>query len=98
MQAAGSSMQFDRLPAVAAEIAGRHPDVIVAAGSRFVIEALRAAVGATPIVMIFIDFDPVATGQVAALSRPRGNVTGLSVQQTDIAGKKVELLHEAAPS
>jgi putative ABC transport system substrate-binding protein len=96
--AEGASIPFDRYPAIAAEIASRHPDVIVAAGSRFVIDALRAAAAHTPVVMIFIDFDPIATGQVATLARPGGSVTGMSVQQTDIAGKKVELLHEAAPT
>ena len=98
LQGSGANMRADLYPSIAAGVASRHPDVVVAAGSESVIEALRGAVGQTPIVMIFIDFDPLATKQVASLARPGGNVTGLSVQQTDIAGKKVELLHEAAPS
>ena len=91
-------MQTDRFPAIAADLTSRHPDVIVAAGSQFVLNALKSSAGATPIVMIFIDFDPLASGQVASLSRPGGNITGLSVLQTDIAAKRLELLHEAVPS
>jgi putative ABC transport system substrate-binding protein len=98
LQGSGANMRSDLYPAMAAAIASRHPDVVVAAGSQSVVEAVRGAVGQTPIVMIFVDFDPLATGQVATLAWPGGNITGLSVQQTDIAGKKVELLHEAAPS
>ncbi len=93
-----AEMQIDRFPALAADLTKRHPDVIVAAGSRFVLDALKSAAGATPIVMVFIDFDPLASGQVANLSRPGGNITGLSVLQTDIAAKRLELLHEAVPS
>ena len=93
-----AEMQIDRFPALAADLTSRHPDVIVAAGSRFVLDALKSSAGGTPIVMVFIDFDPVASGQVASLSRPGGNITGLSVLQTDIAAKRLELLHEAVPS
>jgi putative ABC transport system substrate-binding protein len=98
LQGSGANMRSDLYPAMAAAIASRHPDVVVAAGSQAVVEAVRGAVGQTPIVMIFVDFDPLATGQVATLARPGGNITGLSVQQTDIAGKKVEFLHDAVPS
>jgi putative tryptophan/tyrosine transport system substrate-binding protein len=97
LQGSGANMKFELFPAMATAIVSRHPDVIVAAGSEFVVDALRRAAGSTPVVMIFIDFDPLATGQVATFAHPGGTITGLSVQQTDIAGKKIELLHEVAP-
>src|SRR5262245_66514421 len=53
----GSDMQGERYSGIAAGIASRHPDVVVAGGSEFVLDALTAAVGSTPIVMVFIDFD-----------------------------------------
>jgi len=98
LQGSDINMQRDNFPAIAAGIASRHPDVIVAAGSEFVLDALTAVAGTTPIVMVFIDFDPLATGRVASLSRPGGNITGLSVLQTEIAAKKLELLHDTVPS
>ena len=80
------------------ELAGRRPDVFVAGGGEGVLDAARRAAGAKPIVMLFIDFDPVARGHIASLARPGGNVTGLYLQQTDLAAKKLELLEEAVPS
>ena len=60
---------------------------------------MAAAKRATSIIPI--DFaaagDPVGTGLVASLAQPGGNVTGLSVQQTDVAAKRLELLHEIVP-
>jgi putative ABC transport system substrate-binding protein len=50
-----------------------------------------------PIVMA-ISGDPVGTGLVASLARPGGNITGLSVMQTDVSGKRLELLKEAVPT
>ena len=99
----GENLSFDlgtedRLPELVAEIARQRPDVIVAAGSEYGLDSVKRVAGATPIVMLFIDFDPVASGQVASLSRPGGNITGLSLQQTDLAAKKLDLLKEAVPS
>ncbi len=71
-------------------------DVIVGTGIR----EIRAAMAATktiPTVMIVVD-DPVGDGLVASLSRPGGNVTGLSFSTTGIGGKYVELLQQAVPS
>jgi len=62
---------------------------------------LKAALGAgvtVPIVMVAVDYDPLALGFVKSLARPGGNVTGLYLQQLDLAKKRVELLTQALPS
>ncbi len=88
--------QFDRLPALAAELVQLPVDVLVTTGA---VPATRAAMQATttiPIVMAESG-DPVGTGLVASLARPGGNVTGLSGMGADIAGKRLQFLKEAAP-
>jgi putative ABC transport system substrate-binding protein len=95
---ASAGEPVDRLPAAATEVASRRPDVIVAGGGEFVLNAIKDAALATPIVMVFVDFDPLATGHVASLSHPGGNVTGVYLQHTDLAAKRLELLKEAVPS
>jgi putative tryptophan/tyrosine transport system substrate-binding protein len=90
--AAGSE---ERLPGLAAELVRLQVDVIVAGGSR----ATRAAQHATrtiPIVMAGTS-DPVATGFVASLARPGGNITGLSDLSTELPGKRLEILQETDP-
>ena len=69
-------------------------DVIVTAGSA--VAAVKQATSVIPIVFAMA-IDPVAGGLVASLSRPGGNVTGLSNQQADLAGKRLELLREVRP-
>jgi putative ABC transport system substrate-binding protein len=62
---------------------------------------LRAALAAgvtVPIVMLAVDYDPLTLGYVKSLARPGGNVTGLYLQQLDLAKKRVELLTQALPS
>jgi ABC-type uncharacterized transport system substrate-binding protein len=62
--------------------------------------ALRAALSAAegrPIAFLAIDFDPLAKGYVASLSRPGGNVTGIFVRQLELAAKRVEIAREAFP-
>ena len=88
--------RIERLPALAAELVGLKPDVILATGG----DAIRAAKNATkiiPIVMAFGD-DPVGKGLVASLARPGGNVTGVSlVAAGTMAAKRVEIFKEAVP-
>ena len=72
-------------------------DILLAAGNEPALRAARDAAGATPIVFIAVDFDPVERGYVASLSRPGGNMTGIFVSQLELAGKRVELLREALP-
>jgi putative tryptophan/tyrosine transport system substrate-binding protein len=79
------------------ELATRKVDIILAAGNEPALRAARAAAGATPIVFIAIDFDPVEKGYVASLWRPGSNSTGIFVSQLELTGKRVELLREAFP-
>jgi len=87
--------RVERLPAMLAEIVKGSPRVIVSAGPA-VTRVARQATGSIPIVMAF-DSDPLGTGAVASLSRPGGNVTGLSLQSTDLAGKQLEVLKQIVP-
>jgi putative ABC transport system substrate-binding protein len=84
----------ERVAEIAAELVRLKPDVIVSAGTN--VPALRQAAPAIPIVFA-IGRDPVGEGLVASLARPGGNVTGLSTQVTDLAGKRLGLLREIAP-
>jgi putative ABC transport system substrate-binding protein len=71
-------------------------DVLLASGSPTVLPARNAA-GTIPVVFVGI-FDFVATGQVASLARPGGNLTGISGMAVDLAGKRMQLLREFLPS
>jgi len=87
----------DRLPALAAELAGLKVDVIVTT-TLATIEAARRATNTIPIVMASGPPDPVQSGLVASLARPSGNITGLTLSTSwAMAGKRLELLKEAAP-
>ncbi|HUI13348.1 MAG TPA: ABC transporter substrate-binding protein [Xanthobacteraceae bacterium] len=79
---------------IAAEFIRQKVDVILANGKGAV--ALKQATAAIPIVFPLAP-DPVGGGLVASLARPGGNVTGLSIQATDLASKRLELLREVAP-
>jgi putative ABC transport system substrate-binding protein len=89
-----SEGRTERVAEIAAEFVRLKVDVIVAPGS--VIAALKQATTVIPIVFP-VAGDPVGSGLVASLARPGGNVTGLSIQQTDLAGKRLELLREVVP-
>jgi putative tryptophan/tyrosine transport system substrate-binding protein len=84
----------ERLPEIAAEFARLKVDVIVTAGAA--VRALKQATYEIPIVFA-VATDPVRGGLVTSLRRPGGNVTGLSLQQTDLAGKRIDLLREIVP-
>jgi putative ABC transport system substrate-binding protein len=85
----------ERLAEIAAEFVQLKVDVIVAQGTQSVVAAKQAT---TVIPIVFpVAGDPVGAGLVASLARPGGNVTGLSLQFTDLAGKRLELLREVVP-
>ena len=87
--------QEDRLPELAAELVRLKVDVIVTVTTQSVVAAKRAT-GAIPIVMT-APSDAVASGLVASLARPGGNVTGMTFLSTDLAGKRLQLLREVLP-
>jgi putative tryptophan/tyrosine transport system substrate-binding protein len=84
----------ERIAEIATEFARRNVSVIITYGGA--VAALKQATAAIPIVFA-IAVDPIGSGIVASLSHPGGNVTGLSVEQSDIAGKRLELLREIVP-
>jgi putative ABC transport system substrate-binding protein len=85
----------ERFAEIATELVQRQVDVIVTSATA----AIVAAKQATSVILIVFAAagDPVGTGLVASLARPGGNVTGLSIRQTDVAAKRVELLREIVP-
>jgi putative tryptophan/tyrosine transport system substrate-binding protein len=86
----------ERLAEIVTEFVRLKVDVIVTHSAAPVLAA-KQATSVIPIVFA-VAGDPVSTGLVASLPRPGGNVTGLSVQQTDLAGKRLELLRELVPN
>ena len=88
--------QYDLLPAFAAELVGRQVAVIVASGATVSPLAAQAATKIIPIVFL-MGTDPVQTGLVASLSRPGGNITGVTTFGSEILSKQVEMLHELVP-
>jgi putative ABC transport system substrate-binding protein len=87
--------QYDRLPALAAELLGRHVVLMVTYTDA---AALAAKAATTTIPIVFINGgDPVRAGIVPSLNRPGGNVTGASFFGVDLASKQLSLLHEFMP-
>jgi putative tryptophan/tyrosine transport system substrate-binding protein len=79
------------------ELAARKVDVFLAVGNERALRAALSAAEGRPIAFLAIDFDPLAKGYVANLSRPGGNVTGIFVRQLELAAKRVEIAREAFP-
>jgi len=85
-----------RLPELAADLVRLKVDLIATRGSTYV-QGARKATSAIPIVFL-VHADPLATGHVASLARPGGNITGLSLQLTDIYRKGFEILISTVPA
>ena len=85
----------ERFAQIAAELVGLKVDVIVTSG--LAVPAAKQVTSVIPIVFALAS-DPIGTGLIASLARPGGNVTGLSQQSRELAGKRLELLREILPS
>jgi ABC-type uncharacterized transport system substrate-binding protein len=87
--------QFERLPALAAELVGLKVDVIVGVVTQASLAAKKAT-STIPIVMAGVG-DPVGSGLVTSFARPGGNVTGTAAAAADVVGKQLELVRELRP-
>lgn len=89
-----SEGRTERYAEIAAEFVRSNVDVIVTVGSA--VPVVHQATATIPIVFA-VGIDPVGSGLVASLAKPGGNVTGLSLQAANLAGKRIELLREVVP-
>ena len=87
---------YDRFPALVAELIAAKVDAIVTAGTPAAL-AVKKATTTVPLVMVAVG-DPVGTGLVPSLARPGGNLTGLSSIAPDLEGKRLQLLREIVPA
>jgi putative ABC transport system substrate-binding protein len=91
----GADGRPESLPQLAAELIAAKPDILVSAGPQ-PIAALKSATATIPIVMAIVS-DPVTYGFAQSLAHPGGNLTGMSMQNTELSSKRIELLREASP-
>lgn len=93
----GLDGHIERLPESMEELVRRKVDVILAAGQEVMLKAAKQATGTIPIVMIAINYDPVALGYVGSLARPGGNITGVFLRQPELLGKRLEFAEADGP-
>jgi putative ABC transport system substrate-binding protein len=92
-----NEQDWQAIRAAAAELARLNVELIFTAGAAPQTEAALAASTTVPIVILAVNYDPIARGHVSSLARPGGNVTGVFLRQTEVAEKQVELLTQAFP-
>jgi putative tryptophan/tyrosine transport system substrate-binding protein len=79
------------------KLAARAPDIILAIGPEIGLKWALTVTRTLPIVMIAIDYDPLARGYVTSLARPSGNVTGVVFQQVELAAKRIQIIRDGFP-
>lgn len=79
------------------QLASHGVDIFLASGPAISLTSAMAASNAKPIVMVAIDYDPIALGYITSLARPGGNITGLFLQQIELTTKRLEILKTAFP-
>jgi ABC-type uncharacterized transport system substrate-binding protein len=72
-------------------------NIILASGPEVTLQAARNATATVPIVIAAVDFDPIARGYIVSLAKPGGNVTGVSLLQIELTGKRMQFLKDALP-
>jgi putative tryptophan/tyrosine transport system substrate-binding protein len=87
----------ERFPALMADLVRAGVDVILPVGPEASLRAAQQASSAIPIVVVAIDYDPIARGYVGSLARPGGNTTGLFLRQPELTPKRLALLVQAVP-
>lgn len=88
----------ERFPALMTELVRSGIDVLLPIGPEPSLRAARDATTTVPIVVVAIDYDPIARGYVASLARPGGNITGIFLRQPELTPKRIELLREVLPT
>jgi len=79
------------------ELASRNVDILLAGASEIALKFALATAGTRPIVMVAVDYDPLARGYVRSLARPGVNLTGISFQQIELTEKRLQIAREAFP-
>jgi ABC-type uncharacterized transport system substrate-binding protein len=89
--------QAERLADLAAELVRLPVDILIAGGPEATLRAARDATSTIPIVMVAVNYDPIAQEYIASLARPGGNITGVFFNQVELTAKRLEMLKEALP-
>ena len=89
---------YDAIEAGYQELMTRRPDVILTGGSEISLKSATATSGTTPIVMLAVDFDPVARGHVAGIANPGSRITGLFLRQIELTEKRLQFFKDAFPA
>jgi ABC-type uncharacterized transport system substrate-binding protein len=85
------------VPTLTRELVSLGIDVLLTAGGDASIRAAKEATSTIPVVMVAVDFDPVAAGYVGSLAHPGGNMTGVIFQEPDLTAKRLDVLTQALP-